>query len=342
MAGQNSPRSGEFATTVYGGFRDPRFAARAVDIPVPRLLEKLPRGRFRFWDEWTLLLRVLKAAWKENAILLFSSRGYYKPELIATILIGFWPRHFRPAVVFYGEMYQPNLGLCNFFERLAMKLVDRAVTLYVVYSEDDRDSFARTWGVHPDRIRVCLYYTFHTREEGTPPERKRGRHIFAGGNSFRDYTPLLEAARRMPENEFVLCTTRLPLNGNYPPNVRVGPVPLEEYQRLINTAAVVVLPLKNGLKRSTGMLTYLESMWSKKLSIVTDALGVCEYVRHEETGILVDGTSEGYVKAIQWALDPINQPHIHKIVNRAYAAVVEQFTLENHVTRLLEIMDEVS
>jgi len=341
MAGQSSPRSGKFATTVYGGFRDPRFAARAIDIPVPGLLEKLPRGRFRFSDEWALLLRVLKAAWKENAILLFSSRGYYKPELIAAILIGFFPQRFRPALVFYGEMYQPNPWLRHLFERLAMKLVDRAVTLYVVYSDDDRDSFTRTWGVNPDRIRVCPYYTFHTREEGVPPEKQTGRHIFAGGNSFRDYTPLLEVARLMPEKEFILCTTLLPQNGKYPPNVRVGSVPFEEYQRLINTAAVVIIPLIIGLKRSTGMLTYLESMWSKKLTIVTDALGVCEYIHHGETGVLVDGSPEGYVEAIQWALDPKNQLQIHKIVNQAYAAVVDQFTLENHVTRLLEIMDEV-
>jgi len=332
--------SNRFATTVYCGFLDERFAERALNIPVPETLEKIPRGRFNMRSEWQLMWGTLKAAWQENAILIFSSRGLFKPELLATIIIGFWPKRARPAVVFYGEMYQPNSGIRNYFERIAMKLGDRAVTLYVVYSKEDRVSFAKCWGVDPKRIRICPYYTMHSRDDVLPPKSNNAKHVFSGGNSFRDYGPLIEAAKMIPEKEFYICTTTITPKEEYPSNVYVGPVPFKEYNRLISTAAVVVIPLETRLKRSTGMLTYLEAMWSKKPTIVTSALGVREYICNNETGILVDGTPQMYVDAIRWVLDPKNQDHVKKITDQAHTAVVEQFTLENHVTQLLKIMDE--
>ncbi|MEN8171623.1 MAG: glycosyltransferase family 4 protein [Chloroflexota bacterium] len=332
--------SNKFATTVYWGFYDRRFSERAINIPVPETLEKIPRSKFNLRSEWRLLWGTLQAAWQENALLVFSSRGFIKPELIATIIIGFWPKRIRPIVVFFGEMYQPNIGIRKTFDQIAMKLGNRAVKLYVVYSHEDRASFAMNWGIDPKKIRICPYFTYHTQDDELPSITEKGEHIFSGGNSFRDYEPLIDAARMIPDKEFYICTTKIIPSENHPPNVHIGPVPFKEYQRLISTAAVVVVPLKTNLKRSTGMLTYLEAMWSKKPTIVTEAHGVREYITNNETGILVDGTPQAYVDAIRWILNPKNQNRIKKITDQAHKVVMDEFTLEKHVTKLLEIMDE--
>lgn len=65
-----------------------------------------------------------------------------------------------------------------------------------------------------------------------------------------------------------------------------------------------------------------------------------EYVADGKTGIIVDGSPESYVRAIQWVLDPANNGRIHQMCTLAHNTVREQFTIENHVTKLLAIMDE--
>jgi len=331
----------DFATTFVAEFKDPRFAARAHPIPVPPRLNALKRSQFFLLDEARLFVRVLRAAWRYPALLLFSSRGNLKPELLAAVALSFWPQSRRPKIVFYGEMFQPDEGLRLRLEKWLMGRLGRVVERFMVYSQQDLGSFAAMWNIPPDKIRVSHYFTFHTLEEAPPEAAQRGRHIFAGGKSFRDFDPVVEAARRMPDLDFVLATPNLAGRTDLPPNVKAGPVSLEDYNRLITTAAVVLIPLQVGLNRSTGMLTYLEAMWAKNPILVTDAMGVREYVRDKETGLVVDGTPQGYVQAIRWALDSANATQVRAMCEQAHRDVAGRFNFYNHVTRLLEVWDEV-
>jgi len=330
-----------FASTVTG-WGDPRFTARARFIPVPEKLNKVPRGKFRLEDEARLFFRVLQAARRERVMLLFSSRGYLKPELLATAVIGLWPRRKRPFIVFYGEMYEPNTDWRRFIEPLLMKLADRAVFRFAVHSQAEVPVFAQLWGIDEAKVRGCSFYHKKAGPGVIVADKPRGRHIFAGGTSFRDYEPLLAAARLLPDHEFVIATNRLDNHPDIPPNVRAGLVTPAEFDQLIDTAAAVVVPLRQDVHRIIGMLTYLQAMWAKKPTIVSDTLGVREYVTDGETGLIVSGTPESYVAAIQWVLDPANDGRIRQMCAAAHRAVSQQFTIEAHVTRLLEIMDEAT
>ncbi|MCA9875090.1 MAG: glycosyltransferase family 4 protein [Anaerolineales bacterium] len=328
-----------FASTV-SGWGDPRFAARARFIPIPGRLDKVPRGKFSFADEARLFWRVLRAARQERVLLLFSSRGYLKPELLATAVIGLWPKRWRPDIIFYGEMYEPNTDWRRFIEPLLMKLADRAVFRYAVHSQAEVPVFAHLWGIDESKVRSCSFYHKKAGSGVTVTDKPRGRHIFAGGTSFRDYEPLLDAARLLPDHEFVIATNRLDNHPQIPPNVRAGLVSPSEFDTLIDTAAAVVVPLRRDVHRIIGMLTYLQAMWAKKPTIVSDTLGVREYVADGETGLIVTGTPESYVAAIEWVLDPANNGRIQQMCTAAHRAVNQQFTIENHVSRLLAIVDE--
>lgn len=328
-----------FASTV-SGWGDPYFAARAQFIPVPERLNIVPRGKFRLADEARLFFRVLRAARRERVLLLFSSRGYLKPELLATAVIGLWPKRWRPIIVFYGEMYEPDTGPRRVIEPLMMKLANRAVFRFAVHSQAEIPVFARLWGIPAEKVRACSFYNKNARPGVTVPDKPRGRHIFAGGTSFRDYEPLLEAARQLPGHEFVIATNRLDNHNNIPPNVRAGLVTPAEFDHLIDTAAAVVVPLRTDVHRITGMLTYLQAMWAKKPTIVSDTLGVREYVEDGKTGIIVSGSPESYVEAVHWVFDPANDGRIRQMCEQAHNTVREQFTIESHVKQLLSIMDE--
>ena len=84
---------------------------------------------------------------------------------------------------------------------------------------------------------------------------------------------------------FVLCTTRLAGRDDLPANVEAGPVPFARFVELMLSAAVVLVPLHKELHRITGTMTYLESMWLKKFTVVPDALAVREYIEDNVPGV---------------------------------------------------------
>lgn len=321
-----------FGSTV--GEHNPLFRSRIRPIPVPLG----PDGKFRRVDELKLFWRVLLAAWREHTLLLFSSRGRFKPELLAIMVIALWPRPLRPTIVLYGEMYAPDTGLRRLAEQLIMRLADRAVARYVVTSAAERDVFSQLWGIDPAKIRVC-YFTYMPPPAADGHAPAQGDYVFAGGNSFRAYDALIEAARRMPEQQFVICTKLLTDQAALPPNVQLRPI--REFKQWLGGARLVVVPLRTDVQRSAGLLTYLEAMGLRKPTIVTDALAVREYVHDGETGLVVSGSPESYVEAIRWALDPANAERVARIAAQAHDWVLEQETQRNLNAEILKVMDEL-
>lgn len=330
--------TGTFATTI-ASRQHPAYQARARMIAVPRRLDMHPKSKFHLSDEVKLFVNVLRSAFREQALLLFSSRGRLKPELLAIAVMALWPKKFRPTVVLYGEMYEPNHGIRFIFERWIMQRVDRVVSRYAVHSRAERSVFAGLWGIDPSKIRIAhVFYRPKSNDPG--PAGPGSQHIFAGGNSLREYEPLLAAARQLPEYQFIISTTRLDGRQDLPPNVKIGTVKHDEFVHNMRTAAAVVVPLRKGLRRGAGMLTYMEAMWLKKPLIVSDALAVDEYVQDGETGLVVDGSPEGYVKALRWVLDPANAEQVAGMCERAHAAIREKFSLEQYTSQILAVMEE--
>jgi len=321
-----------FATTV-DYLSDPRFAART------RLVRRPPPGNLQ--DAAGIFGRILQAALKEDVLLLTSSWGRLHPDVLAAAAIGLWPARWRPIVVLMGCMWEPNNGFRRPLEKFILKLADRAVNRYVVQSTEELSVFPETWGVDPAKVRFCPFFFSFTPEDveaaGNGPE---GDYVFAGGNSHRDYEPLLAAARCMPERRFVFATHLLDHHNDLPPNVQVGLVPHRRFVSLMRAAATTIVPIRRGLRRAVGQQTYLNAMWLGKPTIVTDTLGVRDHVQHGQTAFIVDGTPESYVETLRWVFDPRNRQEIKRLGNNARRVVQEHFSFEKHIARLLKIMDE--
>jgi glycosyltransferase involved in cell wall biosynthesis len=330
-----------FATTFNGGFLDERFAARAVRIPVPERLDILPTPALSLRNQFILMVRVLVYGLKYRVLLLFSSRGRLKPEVLACALLGLLPRWLRPVIVLYGEMWEPNQGGRHRLEKWIVNLADRAIQRYFVFSSFEVENFPGLWGVAAEKMRLGLFYTLNARAgvEITPTARRE--FIFAGGNSFRDYDTMVEAARRMPEYEFVIGSHRLAGRTDLPPNLRAEQFPPDEFQHLIDTAAVVVVPLRQSIQRTAGQLTYLEAMWRKKPVIVSNAPGARDYIEHKKSGFIVDNDDvHSYLDAIGWMLNPANQAQVDQMCEMAHRAIKEHFNFQRYIGELLAVMDE--
>jgi glycosyltransferase involved in cell wall biosynthesis len=327
-----------FGTTV-DYLLDPRYIARMHVIEVPPIPKP---GTYNLSDEARLFFRVIRAALKERVLLLYSSRGYFKPELLAAAAIGCWPRRFRPTVVFYGDMYEPSKSLRNKVERFILKVADRAIQRYVLMSEADCVVFQATWDIDPHKVRTCPVFLRHPHTEPSGKPVTEGDYIFAGGESLRDFEPLLAAAACLPEYKFVISSSQLKNRTDLPRNVTVTAARFADFINLMQSARVVVVPLQKNTRRSAGAITYLSAMWLKKPLIVTDALGVREYVEDRKTGLVVDGSPDSYVRALSWLFDPTNALAVECLREEAHHVVSAQYLLEHHVTRLLDLIDEVT
>src|SRR5262245_6550633 len=121
-----------FATT-FNRFRQADAAARIRILEMPYI----PPARHSNWDELRRVFKVLSVARSEKVLLLNSSSGRFHPDTLALAILGLFPKSWRPKVGFLGDMWEPNTGLRNLFEKTVVRLADRAIDLYLVHSSEE-------------------------------------------------------------------------------------------------------------------------------------------------------------------------------------------------------------
>ena len=162
----------------------------------------------------------------------------------------------------------------------------------------------------------------------------RSGGVFAGGDSHRDYGPLIEAAREI-DSDFTLATGRLSGDqlASLPPNVSAGRLPHDDFMRRLRSAAVVVVALQGRSDRSAGEQTYLNAMVLGKPVIVVDTMGVREYVEDGKTGLVVPPAADpaALTAALRWVLDPANEQEVAAMTERARAIALNRYGPDNYV-----------
>lgn len=305
-------------------------------------LPYVPPAPHTLLDEVRMVLCVLHEAQHAEELMLDSSNGRIYPDLLACVLLGFLPRRWRPAIVMSGGMWNPNPGLRSLLEHVIVKLADRAIDRYAVLTSEELERLPQLWGIDRAKLRVTPYHATFSEEDLNEPAPPIAGHIFAGGNTNRDYRPLVEAARQMPEYAFIFATNRLHQIVDPPPNVRVGPVPHQEFVRLMRSAAAVVVPVLRDLQRSSGQQTYLNAMLLKKPVIVNEVFGARDHISNWQDGIIVDGTPESFVQALRWVLDPANAAAVAAMGEAGHKKVLEHFTARHYIDSLIEIGRELA
>jgi glycosyltransferase involved in cell wall biosynthesis len=331
-SGENGHKPG-FSTTI-NYLESKEFAER-----VRTLVRRPPPGSLR--DGLRIFWRVVRTALNEDRLLLSSSWGNLHPELLAAAFVGLLPRRLRPSIYLLGCMWEPDRGMPGILEKQIIKLADRTVDLYIVQSTEEVSLFPPLWGVAPGKVRFCpFFYSLRRSDLQSIEPIDQGVYIFSGGNSMRDYEPVVEAARRLPERKFIMATKMLDGRNDLPPNMLAKSVSHKMFISLLYHSSATIVPVKPGLHRAAGQQTYLNSMWLGKPTIVTDTLGVHDHIRDKETGLIVDGSASGYVNAINWIFNPNNGEKVARLNAAARHDVEENFSFQKHIERLLKILDE--
>lgn len=288
-----------------------------------------------------LLSRLVRAADDYDALLLNASVG--ASELyVDLVAAGLAARRRRPPAI---VLYDCSWKLGSVFDRIAchvgIRLLDAPAITYCVLSSEEREIFPRTWGVDPERV-VFTPFSHTLADEDLRAEVTHDGPVFAGGNSLRDYEPLVEAARGL-DTHVVIASKLLSAERlrTAPANVEAGPVPHERFVQLLRSASVVVTPIVEGGVRSAGMQTWLNAMALGKLAVVTDSFGARDYVEHRRTGLIVPpGNAAALHEALRWALDPGNAAEVDAIRSRAAEVARTRFSPEAYSELLLSLAEQ--
>jgi hypothetical protein len=302
----------------------------SADPPMPVWQERVETLRPRDRDAATIGA-VVRRATRCDAVVL---DGSARRDQVAAALLRRLPR--QPAIVVADSTWKAGGELDSAVDRAGIRLIDGPRTSFAVPSSFEAERFARTWRLRSSRVRFIPWAVTVKDEE---PSTENGR-VFAGGNSLRDYAPLIAAAGRL-DAPVDIATSLLTGGelGRTPANLTVGPRPQAEYDAMLRAAAVVVVPLQARGDRSSGQTTYVNAMARGKAIVVTDTPGVRDYITDGETGLIVaPGDSAAMAQAITRLLDdPAERARIGR---QARDHALGQLTLTHYATRLLQLVDE--
>jgi glycosyltransferase involved in cell wall biosynthesis len=287
-----------------------------------------------------LARRLLRESKRHEAVVLNGS-GSPVGELSAGAIIS--RRRRPPRIIVADCVWGWRSRSDRLASRTALALLDGSHVHYCVHSRAQKERFPELWGVDAERVHVTPYY-YTLSEEELAVSTERDGTVFAGGDSHRDYRPLIEAAREI-DAPVVLATGRLSEDqrARAPRNVSApGRVPHERFVDLMRRASAVVVPLESRDDRSAGEQTYLNAMVMGKPVIVVDSMGVREYVSDGETGLVVPpGDPGALAAALAWALDPANEVEVERMTERARETALARYGPDHYVAGLLRVLDEV-
>jgi Glycosyl transferases group 1 len=296
-----------------------------------RFLTTLPYTRRAAWTARAEIvdpIRLVRRAGNHEAVVL---NGSVRTDQLAAALVA--RRRTRPAVVLADATWKDG-GRAR---RAAVRAIDHRDAHYCVLSQEEATLFPATWGVAPEHVHVTPFHWVLDESQVEELPDTDGT-IFAGGDSLRDYRPLLEAAEGLAAGVTIASRSRAPVRA--PANVTIGELNQRRYEERFRSASIVVVPLAPRRDRSAGQQTYLNAMVLGKPVVVTDALGVREYVEDGRTGLIVPpGDAAAMRAALGWLLDPANAGEVRAIGERARAVALERFGPEQYVRRLVEVVD---
>ncbi len=188
------------------------------------------------------------------------------------------------------------------WKRLRLRLAARSVHRFVVWARHELEDYAREFGIPREKL---VYVPFHSTVHDYEYDVRDDGYLFAGGNSGRDYRPLIEAVRPLDLPVWIASTkASLFRDVELPANVRVEPTSPAGFRQAMAGARMVVIGMRSGLLHSGGQQTCLNAMYMGKPTIAVGRKWATDFIEDGVTGLIVDyDDADGLRQAIAWVLE---------------------------------------
>lgn len=173
----------------------------------------------------------------------------------------------------------PNLpqGIKYFLMKLAFKRINK----FIVYSNYEKELYNQYFEIPLDKIYVHFWSVGKPKYQPEEPI-ELGNYICAIGGNARDYSTLVKAMKKLPDIKLVLIARPENLqNIEIPSNVKTFcNIPKSKAMNILKHSLFMVLPLKDS-QVPCGHVTLVAAMHLGKAFIITNSIGVQDYVRNE-------------------------------------------------------------
>jgi glycosyltransferase involved in cell wall biosynthesis len=217
------------------------------------------------------------------------------------------------------------------------------IDCFIVHTWREWKLYQEWLGIPEDKIE---FVPFHENEQNVPvlyPENTTQPFITALGSAHRDFPTLFKAVEKL-QLPTIVASGKRALEGLVIPNNVKAPLGISKADclRLAQEARINIVPL---LPKSdvtvAGLVTIVEAMHMGRVVIASRCMGAEDYIKHGETGILVEPESvDDLVQAIEilW-----NDTELRNRLGKAaqkYAK--ENFSCEAAGKNLGQVLDKVA
>jgi glycosyltransferase involved in cell wall biosynthesis len=202
-----------------------------------------------------------------------------------------------PHLAFSFNYPKLPTGLRLKLVRLAFQKVDR----FLVYSTIERHVYSSAFSIPIEKFDFIHWGVNPPQPEPADRPVIEGEYICAIGENSRDYKTLFEAMRALPHIKLVAVVKPHNIAGlTLPPNVEIQTaIPLGKAMNILAFSRFMVLPLA-GSEVPCGHVTLVSAMYLGKAFVISNSLGVADYVLPGENAITCEAfNSDAMVEAIR-------------------------------------------
>lgn len=216
----------------------------------------------------------------------------------------------------------------------AMRRFFPSIERFVVFSNMERELYSNLFDIPIDRFDF-VRWGVKPPIVSPLPSRYDFSYFAALGGEARDYKTFIDAAKLRPNDKFVLIARPYSVDGlTLPPNVTLRlNVPFDEAWSTIWHATASIIPLRNA-NTPNGHVTLVGSMLMGKPIIITDSVGVRDYVSDKETALLVPARSPEILSTAIAKLS--SNPDLRASLGNNARSFAESYCSENTIVKYVE------
>lgn len=318
--------------------REAQTAKLMTDCRALRILSTLPYTKIALWNQCVqtlaptsssvkTILALLGRAPRQDLVLL---TGGERSDLLYLALAALLPWVRTPHVVVDAH-WQKAPGFGYLLQRALLRVARRLTAQVQPHSLEEEDIYHEVFGIPRQVLRAVPWSTSLTGHDVSPARAdEAGDFVLTGGLSFRDYAPLFQ----------VMAHSNLTLRVGVPASSEIH-VLMKRWSAVYNIkfhtdwsnakfirqmagCSFFVIPIIEGLTRSTADQTILNAMFFGKIVIATNSIGPRIYIRDGINGFLVPrNTPEAWQEAFARVAALSESARLSMENNARYTARVE-------------------